>query len=475
MHRSALASDIVCAAAWDQAVGEVVMQSTLFQTLARQRGLEEYKLFLANFRQAAQHLAETEANPAIAGLEIGQRQFMRWLGGEFNGLPRAASRRVLEHMFDCSAEALFSSAPQTGLAVGPTLMTTTSVPGSDPTTENTWTALMASAADESARFAQLAETTNVGPHTLEQMAADVARIVSTYPNRPVVPLFLEAKTLRDRTFSLLEGRQPPLMTKDLYVLAGTLCGVLANAAFDLGAYHAAHTHARTALLCAKQAGHHSLQVWLHGMQALISYWDNRPADAVHFAQSATDLTPEGGTAGIRLASIESRAHARLGHRTDALAALHRADDLREQWDGSELLGGMMAFPVAKQHFYASTSYLWLGEPGDIALAGRSAEESVGMYTSLPAAEQRLGELSLARMDLALADLCADQLDGAADQVDMVLEVSARRPTESVARRLDLFARRLSQLPAGRSSAGTVLLDALQSSTRPPALPAGDME
>ncbi|MGA5819982.1 hypothetical protein ACPC54_19220 [Kitasatospora sp. NPDC094028] len=436
--------------------------------------MTEYKVFLANFRQAARHLSEVENNSALASLEIGERQFLRWLKGQIGGLPRPASQRILKHLFGRSAEELFAPTPGGSSPTGHDVVAASASPRPAGNPEDTWTMLM-TAADESARFAHLAEQTNVGPHTLEQMASDVTRIVTTYPNRPVVPLFWEAKALRDRSFTLLEGRQPPSMTSELYLLAGTLCGVLSNASFDLGVYHAAETHARTALLCAERAGHHALQTWIRGMQALIAYWDNRPAEAVRFVRLGSDLIPEGGTAAIRLASIEARALARLGRRELAVAAIRRARDLRQDFDGEELLGGLMAFPEAKEKFYASTAYLWLGEESDIAEAGNCAEEAVGMYVSLPAHEQRLGELSLARMDLALADLGGGELEGAADQVDHVLAVAARRPTESVTRRLGQFARRLELSDAGRSPGGIALLDAIQGSTRPPELPAGDME
>lgn len=65
------------------------------------------------------------------------------------------------------------------------------------------------AVEESARFAEFAEQTNIGPHTLEQFTADIRRIVTVYPNRPIYPLFVELRSLRDRAFQKFEGRQFP--------------------------------------------------------------------------------------------------------------------------------------------------------------------------------------------------------------------------------------------------------------------------
>lgn len=109
--------------------------------------------------------------------------------------------------------------------------------------------------------------------------------MTSYPNRPVGPLFREVRALRDRAFEFLEGRQPPQYTRDLYVAADVLCGVLANASFDLGRYDAAETQARTAFMCGELAGHNGLRAWVRGLQALIAYWDGRPHDAVRLAEA----------------------------------------------------------------------------------------------------------------------------------------------------------------------------------------------
>jgi hypothetical protein len=160
-------------------------------------------------------------------------------------------------MFGESAEQLFGPPVQTSRIA---VTTVEVVPvGSEPVEDLAVQREVAMAASESARFGQFAEQSNVGPHTLEQFRADLARIVTTYPNRPVYPLFVELRALRTRAFELLEGRQYPEQSRELYLVAGALCGVLANASFDLGWLPAAETQARTAFLCAELAGHNALR------------------------------------------------------------------------------------------------------------------------------------------------------------------------------------------------------------------------
>ncbi|MCC3769015.1 hypothetical protein [Streptomyces sp. UNOC14_S4] len=317
------------------------------------------------------------------------------------------------------------------------------------------------AADESARFAVATEATNVGPHTMEQMFADIRRIVHNYPNRPVSVQFNEIRYLRDRAFRLLEGRQPPEYTRSLYLAAGLLCGVLANASFDLSQYTAAETQARTAFLCGELAGHNGLRAWVRGLQALIAYWAGRPREAVELSDSGLCYTPEGGTAHIRLASIKARALGQLNRATDALTALDEADSMRQNVTREDdLTGGMMAFPPGKQLYCASSTYLWLGGDRYLADAERRADEAVTWFGRLPEHERRTGEECLARLDLALARLHLGHVDGAADQVHRVLESTARRKVESVRQRLEQFSRALNCHPAATSPIAVGLNEAV---------------
>ncbi|MEU7631808.1 XRE family transcriptional regulator [Nocardia sp. NPDC049220] len=291
------------------------------------------------------------------------------------------------------------------------------------------------AAAESARFGQFAEQTNVGPRTIEQFHADLRRIVSVYPSRPVYPLFVELRCLRDRVFGLLEGRQAPGQTRELYLIAAVLCAVLSNASFDLGNFAAAETQARTAYLAAELAGHNGMRAWIRGTQALIAYWDDRARVAVDLAEDGWRFTPETGTARVRLACIEARARARLRDAVGTDDALLRAERAREAVTSPDDPGGMMAFPIAKQQFYGGAARLWLGGQPNIAKAERLSAEAVELYETDPPKERRLGEISLARLDFAVARLAQSDLDGAAEQVEQVLEVGGQRRTESIARRL----------------------------------------
>jgi hypothetical protein len=120
------------------------------------------------------------------GLTVSARQAARWIAGDIDGLPYPAACRVLEQMFGESAERLFGPPDPTSRAEITTVEVAGPVPvGSEPVEDLAVQREVVMAAAESARFGQFAEQSNVGPHTLEQFRADLARIVTTYPNRPV--------------------------------------------------------------------------------------------------------------------------------------------------------------------------------------------------------------------------------------------------------------------------------------------------
>lgn len=256
-------------------------------------------------------------------------------------------------------------------------------------------------------------------------------------------------------------------------MAGALCGVLANASFDLGWLAAAETQARTAFLCAELAGSNGLRVWVRGTQSLVAYWDERPRAAVDLAADGWRYVPETGTARVRLASIEARAHARLRDQSATENVLARAQQARDEVRAPDDPGGVFAFPLAKQSYCAATARLWLGGQGSYADAERDAAHAIELYEADPPEQRRLGEICLARLDLAAARLGRDDLDGAGEQLQDVLAIAAQRRIESVARRLNQVGRAL-QRPRYQTSALAVdLYDQIRDFSRasvPPSLP-----
>jgi len=283
-------------------------------------------------------------------------------------------------------------------------------------------ALILAAAHESSTHAEWAEGSNVGEATLEQLDADVRRIATGYVHVPPLPMFAEMLRVRNRIYWLLAGRQKPAATAHLHLLAGVLCGLLANASTDLGYRDAAAEQARAAWAYGDIIGHSELRAWTRGMQALIEYWSGRPQHAVRLAQSARRYA-DSGTARIRLHSIEARAWSLLGDAREASRCMGAAAEARESQAGGDFLhdeiGGVFGFADTKNYCYAAAAFIHLGQ-ADAAL--NAATRAVELYAAGAVAERSYGAESLARVDMAVAYLLKQRLDGAAESLAPVLAI-----------------------------------------------------
>jgi transcriptional regulator with XRE-family HTH domain/tetratricopeptide (TPR) repeat protein len=286
------------------------------------------------------------------------------------------------------------------------------------------------AAGQSAEFSEWAEATNIGSTTLEQLDEDVRRLARDYLNSPPLPLMLAALRVRNRVFTLLEGRQHPTQTRHLYLVAGRLCGLLAWMAGDVGRHSEAETQARTGWLCAELAGADGLRAWIRATQSKVAYWDGRIQESARLADDGLRFAAS-DTAGALLAGLGARAWARLGSAGDAHAALARAEEEREH-AGEDEVGGLYGFSEAQQNYLAGSTYLWLGEPEQ---ALRAADRAVWLYEIGDQADRFYGAETLALIDAATAHLQGNELAAAVETLQPVLTLPQEQRLETFTLRL----------------------------------------
>ncbi|WP_345494257.1 helix-turn-helix domain-containing protein [Nocardia callitridis] len=301
--------------------------------------------------------------------------------------------------------------------------------------------LIMAAAHEASEHASKAESTNVSATVLEQLDADVTRIANEYVRIPPAPMMVEMLRVRRRVYRLLEGHQRPADTGHLYLLAGSLSGLLANASSDLGHYDAAGEQVRAAWAYAELCEHNGLRAWTRGMHALIEYWSDRPRRAVELAQSGQEFA-ESATAKVRLFNIEARIWSQLGSGTDTDRCIGEADEAREVARTDTLhdeVGGVFGFNEAKSHYYAGATYIHLGR-AEPALA--AAQRTIELYTSGPSEQRSYGAESLARVDSAAAHLINGSLDGATEALAPVLALDEDKRIAQLEERLTGLRRRI---------------------------------
>lgn len=425
-------------------------EPTLLRTLITARHWQRYETFAVQFTRAAKRLAEQEGEKELAKMSVSARQFERWYGGKLRTLPHPDACRILEHMFGYPVQQLLAPADRPSqeallalglddphpaaaraLAQGLIWAPGTLIPGDDGMADDSAPSdperILAMAARRAMRFSATAGSSNIGGESLEQLWAETSRLAIAYPQQPLPVITGDIVSLQDIVFSLLEGRQRPSESRDLYVIGGLASGMLSKASHDLRDPGTAMTHARTALLCANNAEHASLAAWVRGLQSLITYWALRPRESLEYAQLGQQLPGTAGSVTVWLASLEARAWARLGNGAASREAIARASELREQLDRDDLdeIGGLCYFSHPRQLYYASDAGAAVPDNDDSGLREETeafASSAIAAYGQAPDDEKSFGDEAGSRTDLAIARVRSGNLEGAREAVQPVLNL-----------------------------------------------------
>ncbi|PBC72384.1 hypothetical protein BX261_7257 [Streptomyces sp. 2321.6] len=330
-------------------------------------------------------------------------------------------------------------------------------------------ALVEAAADESAAWAMWAESSNVGDLACEQLLANTRSLARAYlAADPPLRVFAAARGLRDKVFALLEGHQHPRQTRELYVLAGYLCGLLAWISSDLGETYQADTHGRTAWLCAELADHDGLRAWTLSTRAKVALWDGRMREAVTHARRGASRRPP-GTVGVLLACQEADVWARLGATGEAQEALTRVEEARAAQDADDDIGGLFSCDDFRRVNYTTGVQLRTG-------GAATARDEAAAALALPT-RRAYGTEAQMRITLATAHVTLGHPEGALEALQPVLALAPEQRLAPVAARLREFAGDVARSPMADGRATSHLQAAvehwcLESAPRRFALPPG---
>lgn len=373
---------------------------------------QTYDEVVAEFTAVARELGEKAT--------LTSRHLRRLASGERDGVT-PVTRRVLNAMFGRPAENLLAPFGQNGDLTP--LLRGLVIPRPAVTIEE----MLTLAADRARKFALLSGQGELADETLEQLYDDVRQLVVAYPRRPLAGILPDLVTAQDTVFTLLETRRRPAHARQLYLLGGVVGGLLAKASHDMADPVAALTQSRTAYLCADQADHDGLRAWIRGLQALVTYWDNRLRESVRYAQHGAEAAGRSGsTAAVWLPVSEARAWAALGNVPEARRAIDRAEAAWETVRGDELdeLGGICRFSRPRQVYYTADALAWL--PTEAGSAQDYATQAVTAYQDTPSPEWSFGDEAGSRCDLAIARIELGEIEGAREAIAPVLELPAEQ-------------------------------------------------
>ncbi|WP_028927610.1 helix-turn-helix domain-containing protein [Pseudonocardia acaciae] len=278
----------------------------------------------------------------------------------------------------------------------------------------------------------MAVASSMADSTVDLMKAEVARLVSEYTATPAQVRFGELVGARNLLFGLLERSRKPADTRDLYVLAGRVCVMLAYTSQDLGFADAGASQARSAWAYAKLAGYDDLRVHARNVQANIVYWADRPAETVELVESELDAAPAARRAPLLF--NHARALADLGRVDDALESLRAANAAADMEPPDHLWGGTsFEWRPASGLLLSASTCVRLGR-GEKAAA--LASESLATYRARARGEKPSNAESRALLELACARVLTNELDGAAEALRPVLELDPRYRAERLVGRVD---------------------------------------
>jgi hypothetical protein len=312
-----------------------------------------------------------------------------------------------------------------------------------------WVDVISVAATEAREHAEKTAIIDIGPAAVEQFTADVVRLARAYVSAPAFPLFAAMRRLLAQIQAAIERRTYPAQARELNLLAGALCGLMANASMDLGIHVAADDLARAAWTYGRTIDHDPLIGWARGTQALAAIGDDRYLDAVRHAEDGL-IHASAGTGAVRLHAIRARALSAHGDRTQAQAAIAAAERARDDARRDELhdgISGEFAFSNAKLCYYEA---LTLVEGNDPTRGEDAAEGAITLYQNGPAMARSYGCEILARTQLARAQLMNRKLEDAAETLRGVLALGSHVHIHSLAHQLETC-RQLLVAPEHRSS------------------------
>ena len=275
--------------------------------------------------------------------------------------------------------------------------------------------LVLNAARSSTILRSAIEAPKIEGRTLEEAQEDLRSLATGYvvnpePTRMVPDLVI----LRDRLYMLLARYgQRPSDARELNLLLGATCVLLASVSHDLGQPGAAMVQTRAALAFAELAEHPGLITWVHCTRAMIASWWGSAEEVLNHAQQAR-AAGLSGVGAIRLAGLEARALAQSGQREQVVGLLRAAQDQRDKLspiDSLRDLGEAFTFSVAREHYYNAAAYACLG---DWEAVEREASRVISLYGAPETDQCWPVTMTLARVHLAQARLSLSGPEGAQD-------------------------------------------------------------
>jgi hypothetical protein len=184
--------------------------------------------------------------------------------------------------------------------------------------------------------------------TIQYLDQAIERVARAYLTAEPAELTEEVRLHVAWARRLLNNSRAPAQHHRLYVQLGILTGILAQLSLAQGDHDATQAYCAVAMQAADEVGDGQLRAWILSIQAMLAAYTNRHQDVIDLTNAGLQAAGQAASAiAVKLASLQARAHATLGNRQAAEAALAWARLMMAQVPPEEQERGLFAFPEGK--------------------------------------------------------------------------------------------------------------------------------
>lgn len=247
-------------------------------------------------------------------------------------------------------------------------------------------------------------------------------LAGVHPRLPAATVLSEVLGVhRTATTLLRSGRQRLAQTRELLRVDSELLAHASLLLGDLGRYRAAREYGSAALMCAQETGSDEGIAW--SVMAKTARWEGSFTEAAGLAARGYGVSARPPVR-VELAYREANAIALFGDAKRAQDALERADSEAEDLD--DRVPSAWSFPRSRQLIFSLSVSVHTGDP---AAALQAAEEADAYWAS--GAERVTATWAQVRAGAAMAYLLMDSVDGAAEQLEPVLQLAFDQRIQTV--------------------------------------------
>jgi tetratricopeptide (TPR) repeat protein len=268
--------------------------------------------------------------------------------------------------------------------------------------------------------------------TIQYLDQAIERFSRTYLTAEPAELTEEVRLYVAWVRRLLDNSSAPAQHHQLYVQLGYLTGILAQLSLAKGDHDASQAYCAAAMQVADEVGYRQLRAWILSIQATLAAYTNRQQDVIELTNAGLEAAgQEASATAVKLASLQARAHATLGDRQAAEAAMALARQTMARVPLEEQDRGLFAFPEEKLASHEGQVWLQLGAP---ERAQESLQRALRLLDSATGPRRSPVDQAMVRLHLARSHAELGQFDEARQLAEQALALHRQRPVDQTRRR-----------------------------------------